>query len=293
MKTFFEMLAARWEAGARVCVGLDTDENKLPASVMYKIGPVSFFNQEIVRATQGSALCYKPNMAFYSGKGADHQDLHLTMRAIQQDAPGIPVIIDAKRADIGSSSVGYVEEAFDVIGADAVTVNPYFGQDALQPFLNQTTKGIIVLCRTSNPGAAEFQNRIVMITDEEAEKWGLEKGTTMPFYQLVAYRVSREWNDKKNCALVVGATFPEELRQVRNIVGDDMWLLNPGVGKKQGGKVGPVVRNGINSRKHGILINAGSDALYASNGPDFADATGQAVASIAAEINNELALIAA
>lgn len=297
---FFEMLERRWDAGARVCLGLDSAWEKIPSflrSSSDRYVDIMDFNTKIIHQTAGTLLCYKPNLAFYSGGTRARQlsalrALHGTLAEIRMQSPNTPIIIDGKRTDIGSSNEGYVAEVFGAFGADAITVNPYFGGEALMPFLRYTDKGIIVLCRTSNPGAGEFQDRIIKVTDEEAEKWQLPRGTTMPLYQLVAYRFSREWNLKGNIALVVGATYPEELKQVRKIVGDDMWLLNPGVGKKQGGKVEDVVLNGVNSRKRGIIVNGGSDVIFASSGEDFAEAAKQEVQRLTSEINRTLNLIA-
>ncbi|MDZ4225963.1 MAG: orotidine-5'-phosphate decarboxylase [Patescibacteria group bacterium] len=296
------MLEKRWNAGARVCLGLDSKWDRIPPHIRTgtpdREAGIFTFNSQIIRATAGSLLCYKPNASAYQARTRRDQvlaqaALHQTIEFIHDYDPDTAVVDDAKRTDIGSSNEGYVEEIFGAFDADAITVNPYFGGEALMPFLMQTDKGIIVLCRTSNPGAKEFQDRTVSITDEEAEKWSLPKGATMPLYQLVAYRFSREWNQNKNVALVVGATYPEELKEVREIVGDNMWLLNPGAGKKQGGNPALVVRNGINSRKRGIIINAGSDTLFASSGEDFAEATAASVKNMESEINAELERIAA
>lgn len=295
MATFSEMLQARWNAGARVCLGLDSQVKKLPKMTAPKerrppegiVEEMIEFNERVIDATYDRVIAYKPNIAFYSGE-PNFILLHVllgTIFHIRKVAPDVPIILDSKRTDIGATNDFYVSEAFEAFAADAVTVNPYFGGEALMPFLNQSDKGIIVLCRTSNPGAGEFQDRVVMVTDEEADEWGLPRGTTMPMYQLVAYRFSRKWNTNHNVALVVGATYPEELAAVRHIVGDDMWLLNPGVGKKQGGKIEPVVRNGISSRKSGIIINAGSDVLFASKETDFAEATRHEIVRMTDEIN--------
>lgn len=268
---FFEMLEKRWAGGARVCVGLDTNPAKLPIGhrLTDGYGTVAAFNLDIIIATKHHALAYKPNIAFYSGKfhTEAQEALHETIDAIRRSAPGVPIILDAKRADIGDTNVGYVEEAFEAFGADAVTVNPYFGMKAMKPFLDQKDKGIIVLCRTSNPGAGEFQDRRTEVTDTEADLWGLPRGTHLPLYQIVAYRVSREWNYLSNCALVVGATAPEQLGQVRKIVGDDMWILIPGIGK-QGGDLEKSVQNGLNKHGRGIIINSSSGIIFASSDPE-------------------------
>ncbi|MDE2258290.1 MAG: orotidine-5'-phosphate decarboxylase, partial [Xanthomonadaceae bacterium] len=173
---------------------------------------------------------------------------------------GVPVILDAKRGDIGSTAQHYAAEAFERYGADAVTVNPYLGRDSVQPFLDRADKGVIVLCRTSNPSARDLQDLIVPD--------GI--GGNRPLYQHVAQRVARDWNANGNCALVVGATYPEELREVRALVGD-MPILVPGVGA-QGGDVEAVVRNGRNTQGAGLIISSSRAILYAGSGEDFAAA---------------------
>jgi orotidine-5'-phosphate decarboxylase len=187
--------------------------------------------------------------------------------------PDVPVILDVKLADIGNTNEGYAREAFDYYKADAMTVHPYLGKEALQPFLDRKDKGIFVLCRTSNPGAGEFQDRFVNLTPAEIDEWGLMPGTRLPLYQLVAYRVSREWNTNDNCGLVVGATYPEELRQVRGIVGD-MPLLIPGIGA-QGGDVEATVNAGRDSHGHGMIINSSRSIIFASAGPNYTEAARQ------------------
>lgn len=270
---FFELLGEQQQRGKFLCVGLDPDWNKLPKPMGREPHPtvrITDFTMRLVTATFGYASAYKPNSAFYEARGSDGiAALKQTIEHINRVAPDVPVILDAKRADIGNTNNGYASFAFDYLGADAITVNPYFGEDALRPFLNRTEKGIIVLCRTSNPGAGEFQDMMVRPTDDEAEEWDLSHRTPigaseerpydwdeMPLYQYLAYRVSREWNKNGNCALVVGATYPEELQLVRHIIGD-MQLLIPGIGT-QGGDLKKAIRYGKNSKGGGFLINVSS-----------------------------------
>ena len=262
-RKFFEMLEKRWAAGARVCVGLDSDFKKVPTAV----GVVNF-NKAIIKATKDLVLAYKPNIAFYSDKGG-LRDLSDTMDILHNEAPEVPVILDAKRADIGNTNRGYVEEAFKNYEVDAVTVNPYFGMEAMKPFLDQKDKGTIVLCRTSNKGAEELQDLIVFVPKEAQKKWGESTKRRMPLYEYVAHRVAREWNENGNCALVVGATVPEQLKIVREVVGD-MWLLLPGIGA-QGGDLQKSVQNGVNSRKRGVIINSSSGVIFAGSGANFAE----------------------
>lgn len=276
-RNFMQMLEAQWEKENFVCVGLDSEYEKIPDSIslpklpLRKGTAIWKFNRFIVEATKDLVCAYKPNIAFYEAHGDAGLDaLKYTISCIHDLAPDVPVILDAKRADIGNTNKGYIKMAFDYLKTDAITVHPYLGKEALQPFLDCADKGIIVLCRTSNKGAGEFQDRIVEVTDEEAKQWGLPRFTLMPLYQLVAYRVSREWNVNGNCALVVGATYPEELAAVRQIVGDTPILI-PGIGA-QGGDVEKTVKAGKDSRNKGMIINSSRGIIFASNGPDFAEA---------------------
>lgn len=219
--------------------------------------------------------------------------LRNTIAYIKDDYPQTPVILDAKRGDIGATNEAYTKAVFDVIGADAVTINPYLGEEANKPFLERADKGIIVLCRTSNQGAGEFQDLLVRVTSDELDillngfrdlrhehlmAWGEWQVTTqdgqpvyfIPLYQVVAMRVAHHWNKHGNCALVVGATYPSELRLIRSLVGD-LPILVPGIGK-QGGDLKAVIRNGLDSQKQGLIINSSSGIIYASEGPDFAQA---------------------
>jgi orotidine-5'-phosphate decarboxylase len=178
------------------------------------------------------------------------------------------VILDAKRGDIGSTAQMYAREAFDRYGADAVTVNPYLGRDSVQPFLDRSDKGVVILCRTSNPGAGDFQ-------DLEVDG--------RPLYQQVAATVARQWNTHGNCLLVTGATYPEQLAEVRAIVGD-LPLLVPGIGA-QGGDLQAVLRHGLTADATGLLISSSRAILYAGAGDDFAEAARQATRRLRDEIN--------
>jgi orotidine-5'-phosphate decarboxylase len=271
---FFEMLKKRWEKGARVCVGLDSDPTKLPAPHKHPtgFGSVDLFNFDIVNQTADRALAYKPNIAFYSGRFSPDSlsALRRTIDYVRRYAPDVPIILDSKRADIGNTNAGYVEEAFTSFDADAITVNPYFGMIAMKPFLDQKDKGIIVLCRTSNPGAGEFQDLMVDTTGdnfgEVDYRYGRRCGRTAPLYQIVARNVAAKWNYNGNCALVVGATYPDELKKVREIV-DDMWILVPGVGT-QGGDVNAVIEKGLSSNNDGLIINSSSGVIFSKNPRD-------------------------
>ena len=270
MRNFMAMLKARFEQGKLVCVGLDSELGKIPKSAYcYENGDnfmftntIVAFNKRIIEATKDLVCAYKPNIAFYEAHGDKGLlALKLTIMCIHSIAPDVPVILDAKRADIGNTNEGYAKSAFDFLGADAITVHPYLGAEALQPFLERKDKGIIVLCRTSNPGAGEFQDLLV---------------DGQPLYQFIARQVANYWNKNGNCILVVGATYPEELKAVRDIVGD-IPILIPGVGFQQkdvplGEQVRQVVANGQNSNGQGMIINAARSIIFASEGADFAEA---------------------
>ncbi|HEX8996881.1 MAG TPA: orotidine-5'-phosphate decarboxylase [Ktedonobacterales bacterium] len=268
---FVGALRRRWQAtGSLVCVGLDPELDRIPqaarveraggADVDVEATLVSFA-QAIVDATAELVCAYKPNSAFYEQYGPDGlRALQRIIAHIHTRYPEIPVILDAKRADIGSTSAAYARAAFDVMRADAVTLHPYLGREALAPFLERADRGALILCRTSNPGAGEFQD----LTTGGAD------GEERPLYQEVARAVATSWNTGGNCGLVVGATYPQELRVVRDIVGD-LPILVPGVGA-QGGDVEAVIRNGLDASGHGLIISLSRSVLYASSGADFAEA---------------------
>lgn len=283
--TWNEKVHAKWSEGKTVCIGLDSELGKIPESVRGAVienEVLIAFNGAIVDKTKDLAGAYKPNLAFYAEQGdVGFRALMMTIDGIRFAAPDVPVILDSKSMDIGNTNLGYVQMAFEHCDADAITVNPYLGMEAAQPFLDQKDKGIIVLCKTSNKGSGEFQDRLVVIDDPQ-EIADLEQLATpavvnqrwvslIAFYKLVAYRVSKYWNKNGNCSLVVGATYPEELAAVRRIVGDDMPILIPGIGA-QGGDVEATVKAGQNSRGQGMFINASRSIIFASSGSDFAEA---------------------
>lgn len=280
-RNFMDLLRDRWDQGKAVCVGLDSDVGKLPDSVFVGKGQLNTqhaFNCHIVRNTRDIVCAYKPNLAFY--RGAEGKEaLKASIEYIHEVAPLVPVILDAKYADIGNTNDGYAAEAFDYFGADAVTVHPYLGAEAMGPFLDRADKGVIVLCRTSNPGAGEFQDRLTHWTRLEAEQEmanlieGVPMGDTpreVRMYHVVAHRVARYWNSNGNCAVVVGATYPGELAEVRGQVGD-LPILIPGIGA-QGGDVEATVSAGRNSIGHGMIINNSRGIIFASKERDYADA---------------------
>ena len=188
-------------ANSLLCVGLDSEFTKLPASFHAQQFPQFAFNKSIIDQTAEYASSFKPNMAFYEARGTEGlAELKMTIDYLRDHHPDLVTICDAKRADIGNTNQGYVTAIFDWLGFDAVTLHPYLGREALAPFLNRTDKASIILCRTSNPGAGEFQD--------------LECGGR-PLWQTVAEKVSRDWNADGNCMLVVGATYPVEMQKIR------------------------------------------------------------------------------
>jgi orotidine-5'-phosphate decarboxylase len=264
-------LARLYAAAARndslVCVGLDPEPERFPAAVRALPDAIFQFNRQIIDATAPWACCYKPQFAHYAALGAEDQ-LLATIRYIHQQHPGLQVILDSKRGDIGSTAAKYAQESFARYGADAVTVNPYLGFDSVEPYLKWPDRGVIVLCRTSNPGARDFQD--------------LESGGKR-LYRHVAERVARDWNGAGNCMLVIGATYPQELAEIRSVVGDLPFLV-PGVGA-QGGDVAAAVRAGRTADGLGLVLNSSRGILYASGGDDFAVAAGSAARALRDEIN--------
>ena len=264
---FTEQLAHAWSSqDSMLCVGLDPDPKQFPASIKGKGGAILAFCREIVDATADLVCAFKPQIAYFSAHGAEDQLAQL-IDHIHRQHPQVPVILDSKRGDIGSTAQQYAIEAFDRYQADAVTVNPYMGFDSVEPYLKYVNKGVIVLCRTSNPGGSDLQFLEVN-----------EKGQTDKefLYQRVARLASSQWNKTGQLGLVVGATFPEEIAKVREIVGE-MPLLIPGIGA-QGGDIPATVQAGTipNAPGTGMIINSSRAILYASQDGNFADAARQA-----------------
>lgn len=294
MTSFNDILQVKWNEGKSVCVGLDPDITKLPLAHLnlgaYDIRAIQDsvgigsresaataivrFNERIIDATHDLVCAYKPNSAFYERLGWNGmRALENTVAYIRRKDPTIPIIYDAKRGDIGNTNAGYAEFAFDVLGMDALTVAPYMGQESMTELLEYPDKGIIVLVRTSNKGASEFQDLV------------LKDGR--PLYELVAGNVAR-WGAHENCAVVVGATAPEELETVRKIVGD-MPILIPGIGA-QGGDLNATVRVGANSNGQGMIINSSRGVIHASRHADFAKAARNVVLDMNAQISEILSV---
>lgn len=253
-----------------VCVGLDSDMTKLPQKIRSMENPQYEFNKAIIDATADFVCAYKPNTAFYEAEGSDGiKQLKLTTDYLKRTYPEIPIILDAKRADIGNTNEGYVTYAFEWLGADAITLHPYLGKEALKPFLEQKEKGLFILCRTSNPGAGELQDLPI---------------NGKPLYQIVAENITKEWNHNNNCGLVVGATYPSELEIVRHIVGDGIPLLIPGIGA-QGGDTEKTVKAGLDSNGMNAIINSSRGIIFASSGEDFAQKAAEEAKKLRDEIN--------
>jgi orotidine-5'-phosphate decarboxylase len=268
MTGFIAQLKSAWDSrDSLVCVGLDPEIERFPRHIAAEPSPIFQFNRAIIDATADLVCAYKPQFAHYAAYEAEDQ-LERTIEYIHRAYPGVPVILDSKRGDVGNTAERYAIEAFERYGADAVTVNPYMGSDALEPFLRHEDKGVLILCRTSNSGARDLQDLMV----------GERK-----LYQVVAEIAARRWNSRGNCVLIVGATYPAEMAEVRAIVAD-MPLLVPGVGA-QGGDVAQAVVNGQTRAGTGLIMSSSRAILYASAGEDFAGAARAATQRLRGEIN--------
>jgi orotidine-5'-phosphate decarboxylase len=274
MTSFQDLLKARWEKQKFVCVGLDPDYSLLPKAVKKNDSieeAIVLFNLTIIDATSDLVCAFKPNTAFYEAYGVEGWTaLKKTCDYLKSTFPHIPVILDAKRGDIDSTNIGYTKMAFEYLKADAITIHPYLGQKAMQPFLDYPDKGIFILAKTSNRGSDEFQDQTV-------------KGQKL--YQYVAKQVVEKWNSNKNCGLVVGAPYPDELAEVREMVGE-MPILIPGIGK-QGGNISATVKAGL-SQSGGMIINSSRAIIYASAKKDFAHAARLETEKLHQEIQKHL-----
>ncbi len=256
--------------GSLLCVGLDVDPERVPEPLRGHADWVYEFNSGIIEATSDLVCAYKPNLAFYEALGPSGMDaLTRTLKVIP---PGIPVIGDAKRGDIGHTARAYAGALFDLFGFDAVTINPYLGFDSVQPFLDYRDRGVFLLCKTSNVGSGDFQDLQCVTQDG-----------TFPLYQVVA-RKAAEWNSAGNVGLVVGATYPEELANVRQLV-PEMPLLIPGVGA-QAGDLEKTVKFGADSNGELAVINSSRQVIQASLGADWREAARAAAAGLRDAINS-------
>lgn len=304
-----ELLAAQQAKGLFVCVGLDVATGKIPGHFMPSSQMGEYvsrwprqleYAKEIVRATVATGFvgCFKPNLAFWKGDEGK-RDLRELIAFINELAPWIPVILDAKWGDIGNTNDGYVADLGEFYGADAVTIHNYMGMEAMKPFLDQGDKGVIVLCRTSNSGSDEMQTLRVNPWMDEATGFLYHQvpvemtGTSfrqyeVPMYHFVANRVANFWNYNGNCAVVVGATYADiELAVVRGLVGD-MPILLPGIGA-QGGDLEATVDNGRNSQGQGMIVNSSRGIIFASDGEDFRERAADETVSLHCAIADRLA----
>ncbi len=265
---FFEKLnRAVVQNKSLLCVGLDPDPERMPDNV-----GIFEFNQAIIDATSDLVCAYKPNLAFYEALGNDGLDaLKQTVKYIPDD---IPIIADAKRGDIGNTAKAYAITLFDNFNFDAATVNPYLGFDSVEPFIQYQDKGVFILCRTSNPGSADFQTLRCRIGK-----------SSRPLFEIVALKAG-QWNTTGNVGLVMGATYPEELKLIRQSH-PDMTILIPGIGA-QGGDLALAVRYGVDAQGRGIIINSSRQIIYASSGKDFPSAARHVASTLRGEINQHL-----
>lgn len=259
------LLRAHRAHDSLVCVGLDPRLEELPAELRGEPEPFLAFSRRIIDATHDLVAAYKPQIAFFSALGKEGE-LVESIRYIRARAPAALIILDAKRGDIGSTAQAYAQEAFERYDADAVTVNPYMGEDAILPFVSRPDRGAVLLCRTSNPGGRDFQ---------DLELDGL------PLYRHIAARAAARWNGARNLMLVVGATVPRELEVLR-AAHPDLWFLVPGIGA-QGGDVAATLAAGLDARGAGLLLNSSRAIIYAGGG------TSAAIRAAAAELNGEIA----
>lgn len=267
--TFIASLAAAWQKNdSLLCVGLDPDPARFPAHLKGRDDAIFEFCKGIVDATADLVCSFKPQIAYFAARRAEDQ-LEALIAHIHAKHPGIPVILDAKRGDIGSTAEQYAVESFERFKADAITVNPYMGRDSVEPYLAWPDKGVILLCRTSNPGGSDLQF--------------LDVGGGEKLFERVARLVATEWNTTGQCALVVGATFPAEIARVRELTGT-LPLLVPGIGA-QGGDIEATVKAGKTLGGTGLMINSSRAVLYAGQGEDYADAARQAALETRDAIN--------
>lgn len=267
-----KLLAASRAQNSLLCVGLDPEFDRLPAQLhdMPVARAITYFCRAIIEATAPYVCAFKPNLAFFEVLGPEGM---YVFQDVLQAIPGhIPIIVDAKRGDLGNTARNYAAAAYDVYGCDAVTVNPYLGYDSVAPFLAYHEKGVILLCRTSNPSARDFQD--VSVYDED--------GKVRPFYEVVAQRV-QSWNKAGNCGLVVGATYPQELRTIRSMC-PDMPILIPGVGA-QGGDLEASIAAGVDEFGEKAILAVSRAVLFAGEGKDFATAAANEARGLRNRIN--------
>jgi orotidine-5'-phosphate decarboxylase len=245
---FHARLQKAWLAiNSLVCVGLDPDMAKIPARFAQSAHPIFEFNKEVIDATHDLVCAYKPQIAFYNAVGAEQQ-LEQTIAYIRERAPHAIVILDSKRGDIGNTAAAYATEAFERYKSDCVTINPYMGEDTVRPFIKDASHAAVILCRTSNSGARDFQDLLI---------------DGKPLYQHVAQRAASKWNELKNVLFVVGATYPEEMAVLRK-AHPEITFLVPGIGA-QGGDLKATLDNGLDANKQGLLISSSRQIIFAGD----------------------------
>ena len=262
-----KLTAISHDNNSLVCIGLDVDKEKMPKFLFESSKhPYLEFNKSIIESTKDIVCAYKLNMAFYEVLGTE--GFELLKKTIKHIPKDVVVILDGKRNDIGNTARKYAQTLFETLSADAITVNPYLGKDGVAPFLEYKDKCSFILCRTSNASAGDFQDLAVSET---------------LLYQIVAKKI-KEWNENDNCGAVVGATYPEELKTIRSILGDEIPILIPGIGK-QGGDVEKTIKNGTNSKGKMAVINSSRDIIFAGDDEDFATVSLKKAISLRDEIN--------
>ena len=267
-----KLLAASRTQNSLLCVGLDPEPGRLPAQLrdMPAARAITYFCRAVVEATAPYVCAFKPNLAFFEVLGPE--GMSVFEEVLQAIPRHIPVIVDAKRGDLGNTARNYAAAFYDVYGCDALTVNPYLGYDSVAPFLAYRDKGVFLLCRTSNPSARDFQDVLV---------YG-EDGQVRPLYEVVARRV-QSWNTAGNCGLVVGATYPQELHTIRSMC-PDMPILIPGVGA-QGGDLEASVVAGMDAFGEKAIIAVSRSVLFAGKGTDFATSAANEALALRDRIN--------
>jgi orotidine-5'-phosphate decarboxylase len=267
--SFTQKLAQAWsDSNSLLMVGLDPDTGRFPPDIKDRPDAIFEFCRQIVDATAPYVCGFKPQIAYFAAARAEGQ-LEDICAYIREHYPKLPIVLDAKRGDIGATAVQYAKEVFGRYGADAVTVSPYLGSDSVEPYLEWNDRGVIVLCRTSNAGGSDLQ---------------FLKTDGIPLYLRVADLVANKWNTNGQCGLVVGATFPNELAAVRQAVGDAVPLLVPGIGA-QGGDIAATCAAGCNSQKQGMMINSSRAILYAQGPGHWTEAAAQAARETREAIN--------
>jgi len=267
--SFIKKLNAAWASSqSLLMVGLDPDMTRMPAELKGKPDAIFQFCKQVIDATAPFVCGFKPQIAYFAAEGAERQ-LEDLCAYLREQYPHLPLVLDAKRGDIGATATQYAKEVFGRYGADAVTVSPYLGADSVDPYLEWEDRGVIVLCRTSNPGGSDLQ---FLMTDG------------VPLYLRVADLVANKWNKTGQCGLVVGATFPNELAAVRKAVGDSLPLLVPGIGA-QGGDIAATCAAGCNSQKTGMMINSSRAILYAKGAGHWTEAAAAVAKQTRDDIN--------